>query len=92
MFPWVGRLEQDARRSTEELSENVTGYGTSLFVMTTQSSITIGGGGSSFGLCLEEMLVKGETGHCKTFDNDPLTGNKSTKFEIHTVEVFAFRE
>jgi hypothetical protein len=92
MYPWVGRLEQDARRSTEELSENVTGYGTNLFVQTTQSSITIGGGGSGIGLFLDELLVKGETGHCKTFDNDPLTGNKTKTFDIHTVEVFAFRE
>ncbi len=89
LYPWVGRLDFDSPMSQE--SENVTSYGTNLFVRSTADSLMIGGGGSENALVLEELLVKGETGTCKTFGNDPLTGDKSKLFDIHTVEVFAFR-
>jgi hypothetical protein len=89
MYPWVGRLELDSPGS--QISDTSNSYGANLFVQSLPDSLIIGGGGSEFGLCLEEMLTKGETGRCKTFDNEPLTAGKSKRFEVHTVEVFAFR-
>ena len=89
LYPWVGRLDADSPASQD--SENVTSYGTNLFVRSTPDTLAIGGGGSGLALLLEDLLIKGETATCKTFGNDPLTGDKSKTFDIHTLEVFAFR-
>ena len=86
LYPWIGRLENDAQTP----SQNVNSYSTNLFVQSRDNSLIIGGG-SGNALVLQETLVKGETDHCKTFENGPLTGTKAKTFEILTVEVFAFR-
>ena len=88
MYPWVGRLEIE---KNNELAEAVTSYGTNLFIQSTDNSLTIGGGGEECGLVLNDNLTNGFTGCCKTFDNNPLTGDKSKDFDIYTVEVFGFR-
>ena len=84
----MGRF--DVESEDAQNSENVTSYGTNLFVQSGGDFLNIGAGGSGIGLHLDEMLSKGETSHCKTFGNDPLTGDKSNNFTIFTVEVFAF--
>ena len=52
------------------------------------SSFSIGAGNGT-GLFVNE-LAKGETNHCETFDNQPLTSSSETMFEISVVEVIAF--
>jgi hypothetical protein len=73
LYPWVGRF--DVESEDAQNSENVTSYGTNLFVQSGGDFLNIGAGGSGIGLHLDEMLSKGETSHCKTFGNDPLTGD-----------------
>jgi hypothetical protein len=88
LYPWVGRFDLESEDAQN--SENVTSYGTNLFVQSGADFLNIGGGGSGVGLHLDEMLSRGETSQCSTFGNEPLTGDKSNDFEIFTVEVFAF--
>jgi hypothetical protein len=47
-----------------------------------------GGGGGSFGLCLQDDFQVGSTGHCATFDNEPLCAQEN--FSIVDMEVFGF--
>lgn len=57
---------------------------------TSHKRIAFGGGGEdgAFGLCLQEDFQVGSTGHCATFDNDPLCNDGN--FHIVDVEVFGF--
>ena len=59
--------------------------------------LAFGGGGDkgAFGLCLQEDFQRGTTGHCDTFDNDPLcsgqhNNNTSKTFDIVDVEFWEF--
>lgn len=51
-----------------------------------------GGGGDkgSFGLCLQEDFQRGTTGHCDTFDNDPLCSGEERTFDVVDVEFWEF--
>lgn len=50
--------------------------------------VAFGGGGGSFGLCVEQDFQRGSTGPCDTFGNEPLCPDEN--FEIVDVEVFGF--
>ena len=52
--------------------------------------IAFGGGGKSgeFGLCVEDDFRVGSTGHCETYDNEPLC--ETSYFEILDVECWGF--
>jgi len=50
--------------------------------------LAFGGGGGSFGLCVEREFQRGSTGKCDTFGNDPLCPDEN--FEILDVECFGF--
>lgn len=52
--------------------------------------IAFGGGGEagSFGLCLEEDFQVGSTGHCATFDNEPLCDQEN--FAVVDMEAYGF--
>lgn len=57
--------------------------------------LAFGGGGDkgAFGLCLQEDFQRGTTGHCDTFDNDPLSSGceqTTTTFDIVDVEFWEF--
>mmetsp|Transcript_11223 Transcript_11223/g.23256 ORF Transcript_11223/g.23256 Transcript_11223/m.23256 type:complete len:402 (+) Transcript_11223:73-1278(+) len=54
--------------------------------------LAFGGGGDkgAFGLCLQEDFQRGTTGHCETFDNDPLCSNDERTFDIVDVEFWEF--
>ena len=53
-------------------------------------SIAFGGGGNEgeFGLCIEDDFRRGTTGHCSTFENDPLCD--AGYFDIQDLEVWGF--
>lgn len=53
-------------------------------------SIAFGGGGNEgeFGLCIEDDFRRGTTGHCTTFENDPLC--EEGYFDIQDLEVWGF--
>jgi len=53
-------------------------------------SIAFGGGGNEgeFGLCIEDDFRRGTTGHCSTFENDPLCDDGY--FDIQDLEVWGF--
>ena len=52
--------------------------------------LAFGGGGEEgdFGLCVEQDFQRGSTGHCATFDNDPLCDPDT--FSILDVEIYGF--
>jgi hypothetical protein len=52
--------------------------------------LAFGGGGEqgSFGLCIEKDFQRGSTGHCETFNNEPLCSQEN--FEIVDMEIFGF--
>jgi len=52
--------------------------------------LAFGGGGNegSFGLCLQEDFQRGTTGHCDTFDNEPLC--EEGNFDVVDVEFWEF--
>ena len=52
--------------------------------------LAFGGGGEegAFGLCVEQEFQRGSTGHCDTFDNEPLCQQEN--FKIVDVEVWGF--
>jgi hypothetical protein len=56
--------------------------------------LAFGGGGDkgAFGLCLQEDFQRGTTGHCDTFDNDPLCSEPDVErtFDIVDVEFWEF--
>lgn len=54
--------------------------------------LAFGGGGDkgAFGLCLQEDFQRGTTGHCDTFDNDPLGSGFERTFDIVDVEFWEF--
>jgi len=54
--------------------------------------LAFGGGGDkgAFGVCLQEDFQRGTTGHCDTFDNDPLCSNGERTFDIVDVEFWEF--
>jgi len=54
--------------------------------------LAFGGGGDkgAFGLCLQEDFQRGTTGHCDTFDNDPLCSGYERTFDIVDVEFWEF--
>jgi hypothetical protein len=56
----------------------------------TRKMIAFGGGGAhgAFGLCVEEDFLKGSTGSCDTFDNEPLCDQEN--FEIMDLEFWGF--
>merc|ERR1712238_533499 len=52
--------------------------------------LAFGGGGDkgTFGLCLQEDFQRGTTGHCDTFDNEPLC--EEGNFDVVDVEFWEF--
>lgn len=54
----------------------------------TNRMICLGGGGDSFGLCLEQDFSVGSTGSCDTFRNEPLCNQEN--FQVLNVEVYGF--
>jgi hypothetical protein len=50
--------------------------------------ICIGGGGDSFGICLEQDFSVGSTGPCHTFANAPLCSQEN--FQVLNMEVYGF--
>lgn len=52
--------------------------------------LAFGGGGDkgTFGLCLQEDFQRGTTGHCDTFDNEPLCEEEN--FDVVDVEFWEF--
>jgi len=50
--------------------------------------IAMGGGGGSFGLCIEDDFRRGSTGRCETFSNDPLCHDE--QFNVLEFEVWGF--
>lgn len=82
-YQWVGSEVNDELKMKELLK---TG---SMFIFGTKKYLAIGGGGVNFGLTVDEMLNKGTTGRCETFNNPPL-GGQST-FDIRRLEVWALR-
>ena len=52
--------------------------------------LAFGGGGDEgeFGLCVEDDFQRGSTGHCATFDNEPLCDER--QFKIVNMEVYGF--
>jgi len=56
--------------------------------------LAFGGGGDkgAFGLCLQDDFQRGTTGHCDTFDNDPLCSAPGVErtFDIVDVEFWEF--
>ncbi|KAL3942534.1 MAG: hypothetical protein SGBAC_003280 [Bacillariaceae sp.] len=57
---------------------------------TSRKMLAFGGGGENgaFGLAVEEDFQRGSTGHCDTFDNEPLCEDGS--FEIVDLEIWEF--
>eukprot|EP00535_Pseudo-nitzschia_heimii_P006707 CAMPEP_0197181056 /NCGR_PEP_ID=MMETSP1423-20130617/5448_1 /TAXON_ID=476441 /ORGANISM="Pseudo-nitzschia heimii, Strain UNC1101" /LENGTH=466 /DNA_ID=CAMNT_0042631225 /DNA_START=149 /DNA_END=1549 /DNA_ORIENTATION=- len=55
--------------------------------------LAFGGGGDkgAFGLCLQEDFQRGTTGHCDTFDNDPLCSGHERTFDIVDLEFWEFQ-
>ena len=53
--------------------------------------LAFGGGGDkgAFGLCLQEDFERGTTGHCETFDNEPLCAQGN--FDVVDVEFWEFQ-
>jgi hypothetical protein len=54
----------------------------------TSRMICIGGGGDSFGICLEQDFSVGSTGPCDTFANAPLC--RQENFQVLNMEVYGF--
>lgn len=50
--------------------------------------IAMGGGGGSFGLCIEDDFRRGSTGRCETFGNDPLC--LDDQFDVLELECWSF--
>eukprot|EP00956_Cyclotella_meneghiniana_P042811 scaffold249325_cov73-Cyclotella_meneghiniana.AAC.4 len=57
----------------------------------TKRTIAFGGGGDEgvFGLCIEDDFRRGTTGHCETFQNEPLC--EEGYFDVVDLEVWGFR-
>ena len=55
--------------------------------------LAFGGGGDkgAFGLCLQENFERGTTGHCDTFDNDPLCSGEDRTFDVVDLEFWEFQ-
>ena len=58
------------------------------FLDVSSKMVALGGGGGSFGLCIEQDFQKGSTDKCATFDNEPLCSEPS--FDIVDVECYGF--
>ena len=58
------------------------------YVDASNKMIAFGGGGGSFGLCVERDFQFGSTDKCNTFDNEPLCNE--TTFDIVDVECYGF--
>lgn len=56
-----------------------------------KKTMAMGGGGEegSFGLCIEDDFRRGSTGHCETFNNEPLADQK--QFDILDLEIWGFQ-
>lgn len=52
-----------------------------------EERIAMGGGGSHFGLCLQDNFTRGSSGWCDTFDNDSLDAN--CYFEILDFDIYS---
>mmetsp|Transcript_22352 Transcript_22352/g.51547 ORF Transcript_22352/g.51547 Transcript_22352/m.51547 type:complete len:366 (-) Transcript_22352:162-1259(-) len=58
------------------------------FLDSSAKMVAFGGGGGSFGLCVERDFQVGSTDRCVTFENEPLCPD--TNFEIVDVECYGF--
>mmetsp|Transcript_19113 Transcript_19113/g.24811 ORF Transcript_19113/g.24811 Transcript_19113/m.24811 type:complete len:653 (-) Transcript_19113:234-2192(-) len=55
----------------------------------TRKKIAMGGGGSNFGLCIEDDFRRGSTHTCETFGNEPLCSGDGT-FDVLDLEIWGF--
>ncbi|KAI8613173.1 TLD-domain-containing protein [Chytriomyces sp. MP71] len=105
LYPWVGRVDEESLKDSglqgvgsagmqeegDKLShKDYLRFQASMFIMANRHDLTVGGGGGSVGLWLNEDLSYGRTGTCLTFENSPLTGTQEQQFDCLNVEVFAF--
>ncbi|KAJ3142299.1 hypothetical protein HDU90_004572 [Geranomyces variabilis] len=104
LYPWIGRSISAEAYNTANDSPDAEGADSSpngpsieyvrdrasMFIMISDRSIHVGGGGAGTGLVIDQMLTGGHTSPCQTFENANLTGTKETRFESHVLEVFAF--
>lgn len=61
----------------------------SLFCRGCVENLWIGSGDGTFGLYLDGDIYKGRTQHCKTYNNDPLTGGPE-EFVVNRMEAWYF--
>ncbi|KAJ3110334.1 hypothetical protein HDU96_006718 [Phlyctochytrium bullatum] len=97
LYPWVGLdLQQSLESEDQQVRDDAMVRRqhledvASFFIMSTKREITVGGGGGKFGITIDHDLRHGTTANCLTFNNEPLTGNKSTDFECLNLEIYAF--
>eukprot|EP00536_Pseudo-nitzschia_multiseries_P019235 jgi/Psemu1/328977/estExt_fgenesh1_pg.C_41800001 len=97
LFSFNSTLTEFSRSSSpDDASINVyrwTGKNRYIQVCDVSSKmLAFGGGGDkgAFGLCLQEDFQRGTTGHCDTFDNDPLCSSHDRTFDIVDVEFWEF--
>ncbi|ORZ40363.1 TLD-domain-containing protein [Catenaria anguillulae PL171] len=86
----------NAQATTQAAAATTTGTlnltaadATNSFMWAGNKELIVGGGGKSQAIWIEQNMVKGSTGPCSTFNNQPLCGTGS--FEISVLEVFSFR-
>lgn len=78
-YSWVGQQQENDNRQYQVKRE--------LFLFVNHEKLIIGGGNGD-GLCIDSSLCEGRTGHCETFNNDPLCS--SPYFSISDLEMLTF--
>lgn len=94
-FPRCGETTVTDASSSEDDTE-ITIYkwtGANRYIQLCDASkraVAFGGGGDDgdFGLCIEDDFRRGTTGHCSTFENDPLC--EEGYFDVVDLEVWGF--
>jgi hypothetical protein len=82
-YQWVGADAQTALDKDH-----------SLFIFSSAKNLIVGGGGTHFGLCIDDDLGRATSGTCFTFNNAPLGTDDRSKsnviFNVRILEVWAF--
>lgn len=78
-YDWIGKQKDPSQLTSTQ----------QLFMSATDCSFAVGGGGSGFGIYIDENLSRGETHRCDTFENDPLT-DSDPYFDVKVIEIIAF--
>ncbi|KAI9006213.1 TLD-domain-containing protein [Gaertneriomyces semiglobifer] len=62
------------------------------YYVLSETRANIAFGASPFGLWIDDELLKGFTGSCTTYENEPLTGGaRDSEFECYAVELWGFK-